>query len=57
MNKKEEILLSLSYWVSSLDGNIDVTETEHIISSENIKSFAAKRTLITARIWFRTCQR
>ena len=43
MNKKEEILLSLSYWVSSLDGNIDVTEIEHIISSENIKSFYSEK--------------
>ena len=47
MTNKEEIFLSLSYWVASLDGNVDVSETTNISESEFRKLFkgsAVKRT-------------
>ena len=39
MTNKEEIFLSLSYWVASLDGNVDVSETTNISESEFFKPF------------------
>ena len=39
MTNKEEVFLSLSYWVASLDGNVDVSETTNISESEFFKPF------------------
>ena len=39
MTNKEEIFLSLSYWVASLDGNVDVSETTNISESKFFKPF------------------
>ncbi len=39
MTNKEEIFLSLSYWVASLDGNVDINETTKISESKFFQSF------------------
>ena len=42
MTNKEEIFLSLSYWVASLDGNVDIKETTKISESKFFQSFYSK---------------
>ena len=39
MDKKEEKILGLSYWVASLDGSLDVKEKEFIEKSSFLKPF------------------
>lgn len=39
MNRKEETILGLSYWIASLDGNLDVKEKEFIEKSSFLKPF------------------
>ena len=39
MNRKEETILGLSYWIASLDGNVDVKEKEFIEKSSFLKPF------------------
>ena len=43
MTNKEEIFLSLSYWVASLDGNVDLDETSNISESEFFKSYYSQK--------------
>ena len=43
MTNKEEIFLSLSYWIASLDGNVDLDETSNISESEFFKSYYSQK--------------
>ena len=51
MNRKEEALLSLSYWVSSLDGSVDVKEESFIKESEKIKPFFSQKNFDYCKNW------
>ena len=42
MTRKEELFLSLAYWIASLDGNLDLNETKIISESKFFNSFYSK---------------
>ena len=42
MTRKEEIFLSLAYWIASLDGNLDINESKLIRESKVFESFYSK---------------